>query len=69
MSTCTKPPVYRIYLLTVWQTQGQAEAAEAGWRFHLTNPHTGERYGFTNAEALIVRLQQLANEHRPTDEA
>lgn len=66
MAARTQPPAYRIYLLTVWQTQAQTEAATAEWRFHLTDPHTGKRYGFTNADALLARLQQLAN--KPADE-
>jgi len=67
MTTGTKGPVYRIYLLTVWQTQPQAQTDEAAWRFQLTDPHTGKRYGFTNAAALITLLQQLANEQQPAD--
>jgi len=65
MTARTKAPVYRIYLLTVWQTQGQTEVTVADWRFHLTDPHTGKRYGFTNAEALLAMLQQLTNDQPP----
>lgn len=60
MDVPTKAPLYRIYLLTVWQTARQTNADAAEWRFHLTDPHTGKRYGFTNATALLVLLQQLA---------
>jgi hypothetical protein len=68
MTARAKLPVYRIYLLTVWQAQGQAKAGEAEWRFHVTDPHTGKRYGFANAEGLIAALQQLANDQRPANE-
>jgi hypothetical protein len=61
--------VYCTYLLTVWQAQGQVHSAEAEWRFHLTDPHTGKRYGFTDATALIAALHQLANEQPPANEA
>jgi hypothetical protein len=66
MTARPPPPVYRIYLLTVWHTQRQPEAATPEWRFHLTDPRTGKRYGFTKAEELLARLQQLADE--PADE-
>lgn len=67
MTVRTKGSVYRIYLLTIWQTQPQSQTDEAAWRFHLTDPHTGKRYGFTNAAALLTLLQQLVTEQRPTD--
>ena len=55
-------PVYRIYLLTVWQEPDQVEMPDAGWRFHLTDPQTGKRYGFTNPAALLAALQQGMHE-------
>jgi hypothetical protein len=68
MTVHAKPPVYRIYLLTVWQAPGSAEGVEAEWRFHLTDPHTGQRYGFTSAAVLLATLQQLANDPQPAAE-
>lgn len=53
---------YRIYLLTVWQERDQAETADQGWRFHLTDPQTGKRYGFTNPATLLTALQQAMSE-------
>ena len=67
MATSEKPAIYHIYLLTVWQERGQEETPEHGWRFHLTDPQTGKRYGFTNAEALLAALHQLADKYQPTD--
>lgn len=67
MTARTTGLVYRIYLLTVWQTQPQTQTDEAIWRFHLTDPRTGKRYGFTNAAALLAILQQLANDQQSAD--
>jgi hypothetical protein len=68
MATLTKGRSRRIFLLTVWQESEQAETDPPGWRFHLTDPHTDKHYGFTNPEALIATLQQLANDHPPADD-
>lgn len=62
-------PVYRIYLLTVWQEHGQVETPDAGWRFHLTDPQTGKRYGFTNSTTLLVALQQAMRDPSPIEDA
>jgi len=67
MAANEKPPMYRIYLLTVWQAHGQTEVEEARWRFHLTDPHTGKRYGFTNPAALLSTLQQAMSEPLPVE--
>lgn len=68
MTAHAKEPVYRIYLLTAWQAQRQTQTDEAKWRFHLTDPHTGKRYGFTTPTALLTILQQLVNDNQPVDE-
>lgn len=59
---------YRIYLLTVWQERDQAETPDHGWRFHLTDPQTGKRYGFTNPATLLTALQQAMNEPSSSEE-
>ena len=69
MTATAKPPTYRIYLLTVWQEHGQEETPEHGWRFHLTDPHTGKRYGFTNPATLLAALQQATSEPLPVETA
>lgn len=61
-------PVYRIYLLTVWREPDQAEAVDYGWRFHLTDPQTGKRYGFTNPASLLAALQQAVLDPLPVAE-
>jgi hypothetical protein len=58
MMASEKPPVHRIYLLTVWQEPGQSEAGQARWRFHLTNP-----------AALLAVLQQALCEPSPVEAA
>jgi len=68
MAANPQPPVYRIYLLTVWQEHGQAETNDQGWRFHLTDPQTGKRYGFTSADTLIAALQKMSNSVPPADD-
>ena len=60
---------YRIYLVTVWQEPDQAATERASWRFHLTDPHTGKRYGFTNPATLLAALQQATSEPPPTEAA
>lgn len=68
MDARAKPPVYRTYLLTVWRVSGHVKSAEAEWRFQLTDPHSGKRFGFTNSAALIAALYQLANDPPPANE-
>ncbi|MEZ4736501.1 MAG: hypothetical protein R3E79_56160 [Caldilineaceae bacterium] len=68
MTNRDKASVYRIYLLTVWQEQDQAERGDGGWRFHLTDPQTGQRYGFTTPAALLAALQQATREPPPLEE-
>lgn len=63
-----QPPVYRIYLLTVWQEKDQAAAEDQGWRFHLTDPQTGKRYGFTTPATLLAALQQAMLDPLPSAE-
>jgi hypothetical protein len=69
MATNEQPPSYRIYLLTVWQEHSQEETPDHGWRFHLTDPQTGDRYGFTTPEALLAAIQQTQRAPPPVDEA
>jgi len=68
MAANPQPPVYRIYLLTVWQEHDQMDDDDPGWRFHLTDPQTGKRYGFTSPATLLAALQQAMQSLLPTDE-
>jgi hypothetical protein len=45
-------PRYHTFLLRLWE-----EAENAGWRFSLENPHTGERIGFRSADELARYLR------------
>jgi hypothetical protein len=67
VATSEKLP-YRIYLLTVWQEHSQEEIPDHGWRFHLTDPQTGKRYGFTSLATLLVALQQATSHDSPDEE-
>lgn len=69
MSNLDKPSSYRIYLLTVWQEHNPGEDVDTGWRFHLTDPQTGQRYGFTNPAALLAALQQATTKPPPPEAA
>jgi hypothetical protein len=60
-------PVYRIYLLTAWQEPVQVDDEDQGWRFHLTDPKTGKRYGFTNAVDLLTALQAAVGHELPAE--
>jgi hypothetical protein len=49
---------YHIYLLTIWKEYSQMDETEAGWRFRLEHPSTGNQRGFATLEALMAALQQ-----------
>ena len=68
MTANTTGPLYRIYLLTVWQVQEQSESGEPVWRFHLTDPQTGKRFGFAGVDALLTALQQTMHHSSTNDE-
>ena len=50
------PPLYRIFLLTVWQESPPLPDALPDWRFRLEDAKSGERWGFVNADALVQAL-------------
>ncbi len=47
-------PEYQSYLLRLWRA---TQDGEVTWRASLENPHTGERSGFANLEALFDDLR------------
>ncbi|MBI5303427.1 MAG: hypothetical protein HY868_14940 [Chloroflexi bacterium] len=53
MSIQSKPRTYRSFLLRLW-----AEGEPPVWRFSLEDPHTGERIGMANLDALIAFLKE-----------
>ena len=56
----TKPPYYRIYLMTVWQEQSRGPPERIVWRFRLEDPRTGQQQGFADAATFMAALQALA---------
>ena len=57
----SKPPFYRIYLLTVWQEQNRGPPARIVWRFRLEDPRTGRKQVFADAATLMAALHTFAN--------
>lgn len=53
-----KPPLYRSFLITMWQERSQDTDVSVVWRFRMEDPHTGQRRGFADLEALMAALQQ-----------
>ena len=58
----TKPPYYRIYLLTVWQEQNRGPPAQITWRFRLEDPRSGRQRAFADAVTLMAALAALADD-------
>ncbi len=54
-----RPPHYQSYLLTLWQERGLDPCLPAVWRFRLEDPHTGQRRGFADLEALVAALNEV----------
>ena len=52
------PPVYRIFLLTVWQEASPLPDSPPDWRFRLEDARTGARWGFVSPEALVQALTE-----------
>lgn len=54
----TKPPYYRIFLLTVWHEQSRGPPLIT-WRFRLEDPRTGRQHLFADAAMFMTALQKL----------
>jgi hypothetical protein len=54
---------YLAYMLRLWEVSNDGQL---DWRASLESPHTGERHGFANLEALLGFLEEKA-ERTPTD--
>lgn len=50
---------YLAYLLRIWQVN---DAGKFAWRASLEDPHTGERQGFPNFDALIAFLWEQVSQ-------
>jgi predicted ester cyclase len=55
----SKPPYYRIYLLTVWQERNRSPPEQITWRFRLEDPRSGRQQVFADAAALMSVLQDF----------
>jgi hypothetical protein len=55
MPLTDQPPVYRSYLLRLWEERGEKPALRM-WRCSLEDPLTGDRQGFANLGALVEWL-------------
>jgi hypothetical protein len=60
-------PQHRVYLLTVWQENGQPND-QARWRFQLEDLRTGQRRGFTGTTALVGALLKEWDDNDPLSE-
>ena len=58
------PPRYRSYLLTVWEERNRDPSLPAVWRFSLEDPHTGQRRGFADLDALTAALKEMTADER-----
>jgi hypothetical protein len=56
----TKPPYYRIYLLTVWQEHNRSPPELITWRFRLEDPRSGQQRVFADAATLMSALREIA---------
>jgi hypothetical protein len=57
----TKPPYYRIYLLTVWREQPRSLPDGVTWRFRLQNAGDGQQQLFADAASLVAALEKIAS--------
>ena len=52
-------PRYQAYMLRFWETQVAQPGCPSSWRFSLEDPHTRERHGFADLEAMTAFLRDL----------
>ncbi len=57
-----KPARYRSFLLRLWE-----DSDSQTWRFSLEDPHTGERRGLANLDALIAFLKGVMKQEKQND--
>lgn len=63
----SKPPYYRIYLLTVWQERNRGPPEEIIWRFRLEDPRSGQQQAFADAATFMLALQTIAADSAETE--
>ncbi|GJM41085.1 MAG: hypothetical protein DHS20C20_13670 [Ardenticatenaceae bacterium] len=52
-----RPLRYHSFILTLWQEAEAAPGQPSMWRFRLEDPHTADRWGFTEATELVQFLE------------
>jgi hypothetical protein len=52
-----EPPRYRAFMLRCWEVRSPDPEGRTTWRFGVEDPHTGQKHGFADLEALIAFLQ------------
>jgi hypothetical protein len=62
-------PRLRAYMLRFWEVRSRDTNCPPTWRFSLEDPHTGDRIGFADLQALVSFLEtELADVDRTADE-
>jgi hypothetical protein len=62
MTNRDETPRRRAYMLRFWEVPSHDSAGSPAWRFSLEDPHTGDKLGFANLEALVAFLSQELGE-------
>jgi hypothetical protein len=52
-----EPPRYRAFMLRCWEVRSPDQGGLTTWRFGVEDPHTGQKHGFADLEALVAFLQ------------
>ena len=52
-----EPPRYRAFMLRCWEVRSPDPGGPVTWRFGIEEPHTGQKHGFADLEALTGFLQ------------
>jgi hypothetical protein len=52
-----EPPLYRAFMLRCWEVRSPQPGGPTAWRFSLEDPHTGQKHGFADLEALNAFLE------------
>jgi hypothetical protein len=58
MGLLDQPPLYRSYLLTLWEERRRDSDLPVVWRFGLQEAHIGQRRAFATVGALVAALEQ-----------
>ena len=62
-----EPPRYRAFMLRCWEVRSPDPDGLTTWRFGVEDPHTGQKHGFADLEALAAFLQvELLEETKTT---